>query len=516
MTPDPGKPTSTIVAPADPVSGEMLTMPADGHAPSSRAAAVNALAMLVVAAGTAIQVAMYLRDFGATQRTDGFIAAFAIYSLVVVLGQLLRTTAVPLLSGARPDLSQRAFAWAIVVLALVLAIPCAALAAPLGDVVARASGSAGRSIAVTSLYVLAPAMGLQVLGSGLAVKGAVEARVEAVAYAYMVSSIVGVIAFFSLRHAADETVIAWAMLASSATLVVGQWLGTRARYRRPPSPREVRTAIIRILHTLPLPASFVAMYPVTLALLPNDRPGAITLFGLGYGACSYLIGFTGQALSMTDSVTLAGLDADANERRRSVVSRAFRYSVLLAAPGIGVAAVVGSPILGALLPAPSSGAHGLFADDVLLMIPWLIGMLAFWATLPALLSARSERRSARGNVGVIALLVLHVAAVLVGRGIDGFDGAILAMSVAPLAFVAFATRRALRPVGLEFVRTAGLVVVIAGVSFGLPALAYETLTSAGPALGVLAASIGGVLYLAIAATAFPDTAQAFTGLLRRA
>ena len=50
--------------------------------------------------GSAFQVGLYLRDFGATHRTDGLIAAFAVYTLVVVLGQLLRTTAVPLLSGS--------------------------------------------------------------------------------------------------------------------------------------------------------------------------------------------------------------------------------------------------------------------------------------------------------------------------------------------------------------------------------------------------------------------------------
>jgi hypothetical protein len=61
--------------------------------------------------------------------------------------------------------------------------------------------------------------------------------------------------------------------------------------------------------------------------------------------------------------------------------------LLLAAPGLGIAAVAGAPIVRALLPLDSTGSESYFGVDVVLLTPCLIATLAVWATLPALLSA---------------------------------------------------------------------------------------------------------------------------------
>jgi hypothetical protein len=484
-----------------------------GSAP--RSAATNALAVAVVALSTGAQVALYLRDFGATHRTDGLIAAFAVYSLVVVLGQLLRTTAVPLLSGVAPRLSRLTFGWAIVVIAVVLAGVAAALTPVIGHVIANAAGPAGRQVAIASLYVMAPAMGLQIIGAGLAMLGALDERIEAVAVAYMASAVCGLAAFFALRGAVGEEILAWTMLTASIVLVCGLLVGSGFRIRRAPSLAVIGNAVLALLRSLPLPASFVVMYPITLALLPHDRPGQITLFGLAYGACSYLVGFTGQALSMTDAVALSRIDVGAEDQRRAVATRAFRYSLLLAAPGLGVAIIAGTPVLGVLLPSASHGSNSYFATYALLLIPWLVATLALWATLPVLLSKTGLLSGRRIAKAVSALLAVHIVATLAGRVIAGFDGAVFAMVAAPVAFVAVALRIAVPHAAPSMARTTAIIVATAALSFGLLELAVRILPHPGPVPGILAALAGALLYAVLAARAYPDAARTFARLLGR-
>ncbi|MGI8715025.1 MAG: hypothetical protein ACR2NR_17955 [Solirubrobacteraceae bacterium] len=499
-------------APAEPPAVTLQSSP--GLRPSSRSAAVNAFAVAMVAVSTGGQVAFYLKDFGATHRTDGLIAAFAIYSLVVVLGQLLRTTAVPLLSGGRMALTRGAFGWAVATLGLVLAAVCVLAAAPLGDVIAAASGPAGRRIAVSSLYVMAPAMGLQIAGAGFAVKGAVEGRIEAVAAAYIASAAAGPVAFFLLRGAAHEAILAWTMLSSSLVLTAGLMLATRFRVSPPPSARAVSAALLALASSLPLPASFIAMYPLTLALLPNDRPGQITLFGLAYGACSYLVGFTGQALSMTDAVALSGAAGRGLQPRRALVIRSFRYSLLLSAVGIGVAAVAGSPVLGRLLPSSSHSSNSDFGADILLLIPWLVATLALWAALPAVLAAAGRLQGRRLGAAVVGLLSLHVVAMLVGRAIAGFDGMIVAMLVAPAVFVLVGLHQTVPGTAAALSRPAAVTVALAAVGFGIPAAAARLLAGGGAIAAVLAAGVGTVSYGLLAAATYPDLVRTLTRLLR--
>jgi hypothetical protein len=493
---------------------EAASPPAPAAATSSRSAVLNAVAVAVVALSTGGQVALYLRDFGATHRTDGLIAAFAIYSLVVVLGQLLRTTAVPLLSGARAAVAPSAFGWAVTTAGVLVAIIVGAVSVPLGDAIAGASGSAGRSIAVSSLWVMAPAMGLQIMGAGLAVKGAIDERIDAVAAAYMVSALVGVVAFLLLRSAADETVLAWTMLASSLVLTVGLVLATRLRVAPPPSPRLLVGALVALARSLPLPASFIAMYPLTLALLPPGHAGQITLYGLSYGACSYLVGFTGQALSMTDAVTLSRTGDDASERRRDLVTRSFRYSLLLSAAGVGVAAVAGAPVLGKLLPSHSD-PNGYFGTDILLLIPWLVATLALWATLPAVLSRAHGMHDRRVGVAVVGLIAIHVVAVLVGRAIAGFDGAIVAMALAPSAFVVAGVWVAVPGAAGAMARPATVIIALAVIGFGIPAALDRAVAGAAAGGSVLAAGLGAVAYGVLSARAYPEVVRSLVRVVRR-
>lgn len=478
-------------------------------------AAMNGAALATVALGSAVQVALYLRYFGATHRTDGLIAAFAAYTLIVVLGQLFRTTAVPLLSGARPLITGPAFGWAVVVIALIAAAGCAALSHPLGHAVAKASGPEGQGTAASSLLIMAPATGLQLVGAGLAVSGAMHERLDRVAAAYMASALAGLVGFFALRGPAGDLVLAWTVLIASAVLVISLVPGVGVSVHRPQRRSEVSRAALALVRSVLLPASFVVMYPLSLALAPSSRPGQITLFGLAFTACSYLAAFTAQALSMSEALAFARLGSDASAERQALILRAFRYSLLMAAPVLAMAAIAGAPIVRALLPSDSRGSHSYFGTYVLLLIPWLIATIGVWATMPALLARFHGFGGWRLLGAVVSLLAIHVVAVLIGRAIAGFDGLVLALAVAPAVFTVVGLRAAAPGTVIHLIRPALTIVAAAAISFGIPALALLAVAGDTPAAGVVAALLGAALYFFLARLAYPDEARTVVGLVNR-
>jgi hypothetical protein len=327
--------------------------------------------------------------------------------------------------------------------------------------------------------------------------------------------VVGVIAFFALRTASEELVLAWANLASSVALVGALLIGIRMRLGPPPDPRLVASAVVSLIRSIPLPASFVVMYPLSLALAPRDRPGQVTLFGLAFTACSYLAGFTGQALSMAEAVQLGRLGPEELHERRRFVVRAFRYSMLLAAPGLGVAAVAGGPVVDALLPAGSRGANGDFGLDMLLLVPWLVATLGVWATLPAVLSGPRRPEGGRLAAAIVGLVAAHVVATVIGRVIWGFDGIVVAMAIAPAAFVAAAVSGVVPTAAGDLLRLAAVIVAVTGASFGVFELIGRALGRTGSVAGITSAALGVAVYVAVAAAVFPDATRTFKGLLAR-
>src|SRR5205823_14674943 len=89
------------------------------------------------------------------------------------------------------------------------------------------------------------------------------------------------------------------------------------------------------------------------------------------------------AMSMTDISELAATARSA-AARADIARRSARWSALLIAPVLAVAATIG-PRLFADLEAGSTGAGDLGKLFVLLA-PWLAGTGPFWSTLPALLA----------------------------------------------------------------------------------------------------------------------------------
>lgn len=487
----------------------------DGNS-ATRGAALNGAAIASMALGSGLQLALYLRHFGTTRDTDAMIAALAVYSLVSVAGQVLRTTSVPFFAASGPALNLRLFGWTMASIALVTTAVCAACAVPVAKLVAHSTGGAGISVATTAVRVMAPAIGLQIAGGGLAVVGALRGRLSFVALSYIACGSTGLVGYFVLEHSTGIQVLAWTNVISGGTVVVILAIGLRLHPERPTGLRATLQAGGRLLRSLPLPMSFGLMYPVTLALAPRSRAGEITLFGLAYTACSYLSGITAQALSMSDVVSLARLDNADAAHRRATVLRAFHYSLLLAIPGAGVAGLAGGPVLTALMPSRVGTGGGVLGIDILLLVPFLVAGLAVWATLPALLSTEHGLNGRRLLLLIVGLLAVHGAATLFGRAVWGFDGVALAMAVAPTAFVWFGLRLAAPGTASLLLRPAATICGLGAISFGLLALAVHPLAQLHGALpGIVSACIGVLAYGFLVWRLYPAEAGTLARLVRR-
>jgi hypothetical protein len=344
------------------------------------------------------------------------------------------------------------------------------------------------------------------------VLGGLRERLVVVALGYMAAAAVGLTAFFVLAGIAGQRVLAFTMLISAATVAVVLWLGERPKVDSPPPPSGVIHAAALVLRTAPIPASFLLMYPITLALVPTVRAGTVTIFGLAFTACSYVAGATGQALSMVRAFAFTALEGEANDQRRALISRAFRYSMLVAVPGLAIGVVAGEPIVRSLLAGRAHGGHG-FATDLLFLIPWLAATLALWAILPAVL-ARTRGHGAGQTIAIVgALLSVHIGASLLGRAIGGFHGLILMLAAAPALF-AVASALVLCPgVTEDLGRDCTLIIAIAAAAFGA-ALPVRAVIGGGAVAGVTAALVGAGIYGFAMAVAFPAIPRAAVGVLR--
>ncbi len=216
---------------------------------SPSAATGAALAATALCSG--LQALLFLDRFGANTRTDGVIAGYSAYALVVVAGQILRTSAVPLLGGDRPRLRRGTFAAAILLLAAVAALVFGLLARPAADALLPAAGVADARRRPTPCGSSPRRWRFDRRGRPRDSR-CPDARMARVAAAYGVSAGVGLAAFVVVAPRAGVTSLAWAALGASVALVAGLVVAAPPRGARPrlggvasAVPAVVGTAAVR-------------------------------------------------------------------------------------------------------------------------------------------------------------------------------------------------------------------------------------------------------------------------------
>src|SRR5436190_16023145 len=96
------------------VSGPMAEVEKPRANRHLRDVAATSIGIFAIAATSAVEVLVFLHRYGTTGTTDGVFAAFALYAVVTVFAQNLRTSAVPLVTGEGAVMRPADFTSAIV------------------------------------------------------------------------------------------------------------------------------------------------------------------------------------------------------------------------------------------------------------------------------------------------------------------------------------------------------------------------------------------------------------------
>ena len=485
-----------------------------------------AVATLAMGLTSGIQALLYLSSFGINGRTDGFFVAFALYSSFGVFSQSIRVTSAPLLVGERPRLAPTELAFALVAIALPVAILTIPLAGPMAALLAPGLGEAGRGVTQDALPVLGIAMILQLWAAGGATLLAVRDRFDRIAFAYIAGAAAGLIVYLAVSGSAGELSLGWSMLAMAivtCTLMLDGVRASRAGAPVAPRPRQLRLGGLArcvglVLGSTMVYLAFNGLYVITLAFTSNYDAGDATVLSYAYLFASYLVAATGFALGMSRIADMRrGALADWREVIADTVPAGFRYSMLLVAPALAALIAGGATLIGEVLPSSFDAAQ---VDQLrvftTLLCAWTVAALLVNLLLPALFALG---RAKIVNLLAIPVVVAHIAVTALGGALFGANGVVGAFFVVPLAFavvlLGLGAGRGGIPIGRELARDGLRFLFFSAASFGVADAIASALTN-GIATPLLTIAIGSLLYGISALRLAPGQMRLLLGAVRPA
>lgn len=490
-----------------------------GRTPTGREMALVAAGQGATMLSGALLALLIAHRFGRDLKTDAFFAAYGVYALGVTFTQSFRLTAVPRLIGpVAGNIEENAtrMLGAATVMALALVVPLALAAAPLADVLVEVDpGDVGRD----TLRILAVAMACQLFASMLATILMVRGAFAAVALTTLAVAAITV-GVFLVSEPAIGILAAPTGLAAAAfwlCLVFGTLL-VRTGWRPRALPRLL--TIVQEAGRLALAsATFVGAtgtYVVCVAVAAREGPGEATLFVYAYVASGILLGLTANVTSVVRSPAIT-----ASRQRTAEAAAAglwsFRFTIVLAAPVLAMAVLVGKPVIGFVLGADFQGAAA--ASMVVTMIAlagWLLGTAAGMFAIIELLARDDLPRLA---FLVIAQIAAVAAAAPVGAALAGVEGIAAALSLVTLVVTGVLLRWAFqerwREVATDLARAAGRGLVVVGVAFA-PSIVLLAVIGRDTVAAVVAAGLLATVLVAVSTSvAWPYERRMLVALVQR-
>ena len=466
-------------------------------------AALTALSTLLVTAFAAIVGIVIAREFGRSDETDGFFAAYGVFIVIVLASQSIRIAVLPGLARARGERRLAGTAAGFAVTLAVVSVPLLLVFEAAAEPIARLLTGDGSDVAVDAcaeaLRWMVPAA-VAHLFAGLAASGlAALDDYATAAFGYAAGSATGLALILTRVDADGLVAVSRGMLLNGvvALLVPAGMLVLRAWRTRMP-PGAVRPAGESLLSRLglfaaaaALPIALQLLYVVCLPFAGRLGPGAVTSFGYAYLAAASLVSVTAFSIGLVSSVPLtrAGLDAGAAARH---VASATWVALALIGPAVGVFALTGGGIVERVLGAAYGGDVGTeVAKLVALLAVWTVASVGVNVAFP--LAFVAERLRALPWIGAAAL-ALQVLLAWIASELLELDGLSIALALTTFLVLA-ALLRELGALEAGLRGVAGAAAVLGGltlVAFVPPALALGSVAAAlvGMALyGVLLALV---------------------------
>jgi hypothetical protein len=458
-----------------------------------RSGVLTGLSAAVLSGSGAIAGAYLAHKFGRNSRTDGFMAAYGVYLVLVLGAQAFRLVVLPDLTRAEADgrlgSELRAYFLAFFALAVPVCVVVIVFRGTFGDLITGKLPPVSAHLAARALVWLVPAAFAQLLASVAASALAARGSYATAALGFGGGGVVALVGFVALAGRYGLVSLAWS-LALGAGLALAIPLG-RLMYEgvlRAPvrADLEVGRRLWRLFHGAVLPLSVQVLYLLALRLAAGTGEGNVTSLSYAYLLVAVLVGTTASALSLISSAPLTRRGLDAHEAAEYVAHAAWISLVLIAAAA-SVFALVGGRVVELALGHAYAGSVGRqLGHLVVYLCPWTVAMVAVAATFPLIFVMRRGRILIPLALAAIAIEIVVGIALRAAAGLTG-----IAFSLAISTFFVVAglllsiSSRALLEASVAIARSTVTAAAFAAVAFGIPAVFLPA-----PA----AAAIGVVLY----------------------
>ena len=385
------------------------------------------------------------REFGRTDETDGFFAAYGVFVVVVTASQAIRVAVLPSLARAQEErrLASTAVGFAtalalvglpLVLVALLAADPLAALLT--GDESEVASAACGEALA----WVLPAAVAHLFTGLAASTFAALDDYATP-ALGYALGSTAGLAYIFARTDedgivAVSRGMTVTALVGLLVPLVALAWKARRASMPAAaarPAGEPLHRRLAMFVAAAAIPLSLQLAYVVSIPFAGRLGSGAVTSFGYAYLAATTLAGITAFSIGLVSSVPLSRVELTAAAVARHVVASTWVALVVVGA-AVGALALVGASLVeGVLGDAYGSEVGNEVTRLIVVLSAWIVAAVGVNVTFP--LAFVAGRLRALPWIG-LAALTAQLGLAWIGVELLELDG--LAVSLAVSSFVVLA------------------------------------------------------------------------------
>jgi peptidoglycan biosynthesis protein MviN/MurJ (putative lipid II flippase) len=479
-------------------------------------AALTAASLLVVSGFAAVIGVVIAREFGRTDETDGFFAAYGVFVVVITASQAIRVAVLPPLTRARGEArlagTTAGFATALAVIGAPLVLVAWLAADPLAFVLTGDGTEAARDACAEALRWIVPAAVCH-LFVGLSASALAALDDYAMpALGYAVASAAGLALIVARVDEDGIAAVSWGMALSAAValaipLAALAWRAMRAEMPAA-AARPAGSALHRRLGLFvaaaAIPLALQLAYVVSLPFAGRLGSGAVTSFGYAYLAATTLVGVTAFSIGLVSSVPLSRIGLDRDGVTRHVVAAVW-VALAIVGAAVGTLALVGADLVeGVLGDAYGDDVGEEVAGLVVLLSAWMVVAVGVNVTFPLAFVAR--RLHALPWIGAAAL-VAQVGVAWVGSELFDLDGLALSLAVSTAVVLALLLWQ------LGALAPAARGIAVAALAIG--ALTCAAFIPPGLVLaGVLSAVVGLALYAALVLLLRPRGLRASWAYLR--
>ncbi|HEY5659818.1 MAG TPA: hypothetical protein VIR59_03435 [Gaiellaceae bacterium] len=450
---------------------------------------------MALSGAAALAGAFLAHKFGRNLRTDGFMAAYGVYLVLVLGAQAFRMVVVPDLTRAEEEgrlgPEFRAYCLAFLVVAVPATLITVAFAGFFGELVTGRLPHLSAQVAADALPWLIPAAFLQLLAALAASALAARNSYGAAALGFALGGVAGLVFFVLAADAHGIVSLAWGLTLNGAVAVAlpatAFFLrGSRVR-RHPDVPLRMRYRLWQLLYGSAVPLAVQGLYLIALRFAAGTGEGNVTSLSYAYLLAGMFTSATAFSLSLISAAPLTRRGVNAESAAAHVVNSAW-VSLALVGAAAGLVALVGGRVVTAFLGSAYSGNVG---DElgrlVVYLSPWMVASAAFSITYPLIFVMHRTQLLLPIAVGA---LFVDVPISIVGRSLWGLTGVTVALGVSTLllvlALMASLSMRMLALTALGLARLSLLVGAATALAFGGASLVLSAVPAAAAGLALYA------------------------------